>query len=63
MQGVDPYTYLQQVAGRLDKLSKRDEVETLLDEIEYLYEVMDPELQYMADDVITRLRGRLKGMP
>ena len=63
MHGVDPYGYLQQVAGQLDKLGTRADVETVLDEIEYLYEVMDPELHYLADDVIARLRERLKGMP
>lgn len=63
MQGVDPYAYLQQVAARLETLTTRREVETVLDEIEYLYEVMDPELMYLADDLIGRLRERLRGMP
>ena len=62
MQGIDPFGYMQQVASRLDNLNTRTEVETVLDEIEYLYEVMDPELQPLADDVIARLRNRLKAM-
>ena len=62
MHGVDPYAYLQQVAGNLDTLETRDAVETVLDEVEYLYEVMDPELHHLADDLIGRLRERLRGM-
>ena len=63
MQGVDPYAYLHQVAASLDSLSTRREIETVLDELEYLYEVIDPELMYLADDLIERLRKRLRGMP
>ena len=63
MQGVDPYAYLQQVAESLESLSHRREIETVLDELEYLYEIIDPELMYLADDLIERLRKRLRGMP
>jgi hypothetical protein len=63
MRGVDPYAYMQQVAGILDTLDDPDRVNTLLDELEYLYEVLDPELQPLADDLIARLRGRLGGAP
>jgi len=59
MPGINPYAYLQQVAGRLTQLTDRSEIETLLDEIEYLYEVLDPELQESAEQLITQLRSRL----
>ena len=59
MQGIDPYAYLQQVAGALDRLRQRQEIEVVLDELEYLYEVLDPELQHLADDLIGQLRQRL----
>ncbi len=60
MPGVNPYVYLQQVAGRLTQLTERSEIETLLDEVEYLYEVIDPELQESADQLIAQLRARLE---
>jgi len=63
MQGINPFAYMQQVASRLNNLNTRTEVETVLDEIEYLYEVMDPELQPLADDLIARLRERLQAVP
>jgi len=58
MNGVDPYAYLQQAAGRLDTAAPA-ELEGILDDIEYLYEVMDPELQSLAEDLMDRLRARL----
>jgi hypothetical protein len=61
--GVDPYAYMQQVAGVVDTLNDRDRINTILDELEYLYEVLDPELQPLADDLIERLRRRLEQMP
>ena len=60
MPGVNPYAYMQQVAGRLTQLTERSEIETLLDEVEYLYEVIDPELQESADQLIAQLRSRLE---
>jgi len=60
MPGVNPYAYMQQVAGRLTQLTDRNEIETLLDEVEYLYEVIDPELQETADQLIAQLRSRLE---
>jgi len=59
LDGIDPYAYLQQVAGALDRLHGRQQIEVVLDELEYLYEVLDPELQHLADDLIGRLRQRL----
>jgi hypothetical protein len=62
MHGVDPYAYLQQVSVRLGTLRTREEIDIVLDEVEYLYEVMDPELHYLADDLIGRLRQRLRDL-
>lgn len=61
--GIDPYAYMQQVAGILDRLDDRARINTILDELEYLYEVLDPELQPLADDLIERLRRRLDQVP
>ena len=59
MSGVDPYTYLQQVASRLPELESRTEIETVLDELEYLFEVIPPEMQDNAEHLITMLREKL----
>lgn len=61
--GVDPYAYMQQVAGVLDRLDDRARLDTILDELEYLYEVLDPELQPLADGLMDKVRRRLEQVP
>lgn len=60
MQGVNPYAYLQLVAGQIDTMSNRADVENALDDLEYLFEVTDPEIQDIASDLIARLKDKLK---
>ena len=59
MSGIDPYAYMQQVASRMQELKSRSEIETVLDELEYLFEVIPPELQDNAEQLIGMLRDRL----
>jgi hypothetical protein len=59
MNGIDPYAYMQQVAIKMDELTARDEIETVLDELEYLFEVIPPEMQDNAEKLISLLRKKL----
>ena len=59
MSGIDPYAYMQQVAIKMDELTGRDEIETVLDELEYLFEVIPPEMQDNAEKLIGLLRKKL----
>lgn len=61
MNGIDPYAYMQQVAIKMDELTARDEIETVLDELEYLFEVISPEMQDNAEKLISMLREKLAG--
>ena len=60
---MEPYRYLEQVAARLDTLDDRDEINRILDELEFLYEALDPEFQDLASDLIARLSERLRTCP
>lgn len=60
MNGVDPYAYMQQVAMRMNDITRRDEIETVLDELEYLFEVIPPDMQHNAEQLIGLLREKLK---
>jgi len=60
MNGVDPYAYMQQVAVRMDQFKSRSEIETVLDELEYLFEVIPPEMQDNAERLISMLREKLR---
>ena len=59
MEGISPYAYMQQVAMRMHDLNERKEIETVLDEVEYLFEVLDPEMQDAAYQLIEQLRAKL----
>lgn len=56
----DPQTYMREVVRRLPDLNQREEIELVLDELEYLFEVMDPEMQDPAYQLIERLRAKLE---
>ena len=43
----------------MDTLTQRDEIETVLDEVEYLFKVIPPELQDLAEPLIQALREKL----
>jgi hypothetical protein len=57
--GVDPYGYLAEVSRNMESLTARDQIETVLDEVEYLFEVIPPELQDQAEPIIEALRRKL----
>lgn len=59
MNGIDPYAYMQQVAIKMDELTEREEVEMVLDELEFLFEVIPPEMQDNAEKLIGLLRAKL----
>ena len=45
---------------RLSEMTDRDEIEEALDKLEYLFEVIPPEMQDNAEHLIGLLRERLK---
>ena len=57
---MDPYRYLQQVSELFDTLDDKQQINTVLDELEYIYELLDPELQSLASDMIERLTRKLQ---
>ncbi len=59
MNGIDPHATMQRAAGRITESRDPAELDLLLDDIEYLYEAMDPELQGLAEQVMERLRERI----
>jgi hypothetical protein len=59
MSGIDPYAYMQQVSMQMPDLKSRSDIETALDELEYLFEVIPPDMQDSAEQLITMLREKL----
>jgi hypothetical protein len=59
MSGIDPYAYMQQVSMQMHELKSRTDIELALDELEYLFEVIPPDMQDSAEQLITTLREKL----
>ncbi len=60
MHGIDPYAYMQKVSSELNRLTERDDIVATLDELEYLFEVIPPEMQDSAEQLIYLLRHKLE---
>lgn len=58
-EGIDSIAWMQQLAGRLDRLTERAEIESALDDVEFLMDALDPELQGPAYQLVEALRARL----
>lgn len=59
MKGVNPYVTMEVIAMKLPQLHSRYDIEKALDEMEYLFEVIPPELQDNAEKLISLLRDKL----
>lgn len=63
MTGVTPYRTLHDIARALPELTRREDIIMALDELEFLFEVIPPELQEYAEPVIEALRKKLADTP
>lgn len=60
---MEPYRYMAKVAVMLDHLENRNEINRIIDELEFLFEVVEPEFQSQVSDLIARLTARLNSLP
>ncbi len=58
-QGIDAVAWMQRLAGRIDRLEGRAEIEAALDDVEYLIDALDPELHGPAYQLVEALRAKL----
>ena len=56
---MKPMRVLQQIAAKLDSLDSTEQVHRAMDEVEFVFELVPPELQDLASDLMERLRRRL----
>ena len=60
MAVVHPDRYINEIARRMPELTGRDEIEEALDRLEYVFEVVPPEVQDNVEILIRMLREKLK---
>ncbi len=54
--------YLNEILQNIDALDTREAVNRQLDKAEFLYDAVDPEMQELVDQVISRLKERLQSL-
>ena len=59
---METYRYLERVAIEFDTLNEREIIKNTLDELEFIYELLDPEHQELASDMIERLNRHSKSL-
>jgi hypothetical protein len=57
---MEPYLYLQKIAGEVDSMDDREVMNNVLDELVFIYELLDPEHQDLANDLINKISGQYK---
>ena len=57
--GIDPMAHIQDIAGRMDSMQNRAEIEKALHEVEDLFEAIDPEQQGLVYEIIKQLFSKL----
>lgn len=60
MQATNPYKYLEQVSELFDTLNTREEINQVLDELEFMFDLIEPEFQDQVSELISRLTIRLQ---
>ena len=60
MQETNPYKYQEQVSEIFDNLNTPEEINRVLDELEYLFDLIEPDFQDQVSDLIARLTKRLQ---
>lgn len=56
---MEPTKYLEEAARTADELDTSEELIRVIDELERIYETLDPQLKDLASDLMRRLGGRL----
>jgi len=59
MAVVHPDRYINEIARRMPELTGRDEIDEALDRLEYIYELVPPEMQDSVETLIGMLRDKL----
>ena len=60
MAVVHPDRYINEIARRMPELTGRNEIEESLDRLEYIFEVVPPEMQENVETLIRMLSDKLK---
>ena len=59
---MDLYAYIHKIASNLDTLDNKQAINNVLDELERIQDMLDPELQNPVETLIAELTERLNSL-
>ena len=59
---MDLYHYLSKVARGIDELDSREKINQVLDELDRIQDMLDPEFQGAVDQLIQQLTSKLNSL-
>lgn len=58
----NPYNHLQKISAELDSYDNRDKIDRVLDELDFIHELFEPEMQPMVSQVRNVLLERYRAL-
>lgn len=58
----NPYKHLQKISGALDSYDTRDKIDRVLDELDFIHELIDPSAQPLVTQVTNALMERYRAL-
>lgn len=58
----NPYKHLQKISAELDSYDTRDKIDRVLDELDFIHELFEPEMQPMVSQVRNVLMERFRAL-
>lgn len=58
----NPYQHLQKITAELDSYDNRDKIDRVLDELDFIHELFEPEMQPMVSKVRDVLMERYRAL-
>ncbi len=58
----NPYQHLQKISAEIDSYDTRDKIDRVLDELDFIHELFEPEMQPMVTKVRDALMERYRAL-
>lgn len=58
----NPHKHLQKISGALDSYDTRDKIDRVLDELDFIHELIDPDAQPLVTQVTNALMERYRAL-
>lgn len=58
----NPYRHLQKISAEIDSFDTRNKIDRVLDELDFIHELLEPEMQPMVTQVTNALMDRYRAL-